>query len=46
MKGEYFGIRPVKMPNRMLRWPADLVDRLARGEPLTADPTTRRRAAA
>lgn len=21
--GHYYGIRPVKMPNRMLRWPAD-----------------------
>lgn len=33
-RGEYMGLRPVKLPNRMLRWPADSVDRLARGETL------------
>lgn len=26
--GHYYGIRPVKLPNRMLRWPADAVERL------------------
>jgi hypothetical protein len=30
--GEYMGLRPVKLPNRRLLWPADLVDGLARGE--------------
>jgi hypothetical protein len=31
-RGEYLGIRPVKLPNRRLLWPADAVDALARGE--------------
>jgi hypothetical protein len=30
--GHYFGIRPVKLPNRMLAWPADAIDRLLNGE--------------
>lgn len=30
--GEYYGIRPLKMRNRFLRWPADAVERLAAGE--------------
>jgi len=30
--GHYFGIRPVKMPNRMLRWPSDAVERLTAGQ--------------
>lgn len=29
--GHYYGIRPVKLPNRMLRWPADAVERLLAG---------------
>ena len=29
-QGHYFGIRPVKLPNRMLRWPADTVERFTR----------------
>lgn len=32
--GHYFGIRPVKLPNRLLRWPADAVDRLLSGQPI------------
>jgi len=31
-QGHYFGIRPVKAPNRLLHWPADEVDRIAAGE--------------
>lgn len=27
--GHYFGITPVKMPNRLLLWPADAFERLA-----------------
>ncbi|EPZ16168.1 hypothetical protein M622_03040 [Thauera terpenica 58Eu] len=30
--GHYFGIRPVKLPNRMLRWPGEAIDRLLTGE--------------
>jgi hypothetical protein len=30
-RGEYMGIRPVKLPNRRLLWPADAVDAVARG---------------
>lgn len=30
-RGHYFGIRPVKMPNRFLRWNAAEVDKLAQG---------------
>jgi hypothetical protein len=30
--GHYLGIRPVKLPNRMLRWPADAVVRLTTGQ--------------
>lgn len=29
--GSYFGIRPVKLPNGRLRWPADAVDQLLNG---------------
>lgn len=31
-RGEYLGLRPAKLPNRRLLWPADPVDALARGE--------------
>lgn len=31
-KGHYAGIRPVKLPNRFLAWPADAVDRVLSGE--------------
>ncbi len=30
--GHYFGIRPIKTPNRFLLWPADSVERLIKGE--------------
>ncbi len=30
--GHYFGIRPVKLANRFLGWPADQIERLAAGE--------------
>ena len=30
--GHYFGIRPVKLPNRMLAWPAESIERLLSGE--------------
>lgn len=26
--GHYYGIRPVKLPNRLLLWPADALERL------------------
>lgn len=29
--GHYFGIRPVKLPNRMLAWPCEAIDRLLAG---------------
>ncbi len=32
--GHYLGMRPVKLPNRLLLWPADAVERLVRGEVL------------
>lgn len=28
VKGHYCGVRPVKLPNRMLRWPADAAERI------------------
>jgi hypothetical protein len=30
--GHYMGIRPVKLPNNRLLWPADERDRLLKGE--------------
>ena len=30
--GHYFGIRPVKLPNRMLAWPCEAIERLTAGE--------------
>jgi hypothetical protein len=30
--GHYFGTRPIKLPNRMLAWPADVIERLLNGE--------------
>ena len=33
LKGHYFGIRPVKMPNGRLLWPTDAIERLLRSEP-------------
>lgn len=30
--GHYYGIRPVKMPNRLLRWPAKDVEKYLSGE--------------
>ena len=30
--GHYFGIRPIKLPNRMLAWPADGIERLLSGK--------------
>ncbi|MBK8114671.1 MAG: hypothetical protein IPK44_09125 [Candidatus Accumulibacter sp.] len=30
--GHYFGIRPMKAPNRFLLWPANAVERLLSGE--------------
>jgi hypothetical protein len=27
-RGHYFGLRPLKLPNRYLLWPADSVERL------------------
>lgn len=30
-QGSYYGIFPEKLPNGRLRWPADALDKLARG---------------
>lgn len=30
--GHYFGVRPIKLPNRMLTWPAEAIERLLSGE--------------
>ena len=30
--GHYFGVRPIKLPNRMLAWPCEAIDRLLTGE--------------
>jgi hypothetical protein len=30
--GHYLGVRPVKLPNRRLLWPADQVDALVTGQ--------------
>ena len=30
--GHYFGVRPVKLPNRMLAWPCEAIERLTAGE--------------
>ena len=30
--GHYFGIRPVKLPNRMLAWPVEAIERVTAGE--------------
>lgn len=30
--GHYMGIRPIKLPNRFLAWPADAVARLLAGD--------------
>lgn len=30
--GHYFGVVPIKLPNRFLAWPADQVKALVRGE--------------
>lgn len=29
--GTYFGLRPIKLPNRFLLWPADSVEQFLRG---------------
>jgi len=34
-RGEYLGLRPVKLANRRWLWPADQVDAVARGETLS-----------
>jgi len=31
-KGSYFGVKPLKCHNRMLRWPADQIDALMQGK--------------
>lgn len=30
--GSYFGLQPLKLPNRFLLWPADSVERLTSGK--------------
>jgi len=34
--GTYHGVRPVKLPNRRLMWPADAVEQLAKETPNVA----------
>ncbi len=34
--GHYYGIRPVKMPNRLLLWPSDALERLTAGKEISA----------
>jgi hypothetical protein len=34
--GHYLGVRPVKLPNRRLLWPADQVDALVTGQRVAA----------
>lgn len=29
--GHYYGVRPIKMPNRLLLWPADSLAQLTKG---------------
>jgi len=36
--GVYFGVVPIKLPNRRLLWPADEVAALIAGRPVKADP--------
>ena len=33
LNGHYLGIQPVKLPNRMLLWPADEVERVTQRTP-------------
>lgn len=33
LKGHYLGIRPIKLPNRLLLWPAVEVEQLLQGRP-------------
>jgi hypothetical protein len=40
--GHYFGIRPIKGPNRFLYWPADAIERLTSSQ---ATPAQEREAA-
>lgn len=28
VRGHYMGVRPIKLPNRLLRWPADAAARI------------------
>lgn len=35
--GHYFGIRPIKTPNRFLLWPADAVERLTSGQHIATE---------
>lgn len=34
LNGHYRGVRPIKLPNRILRWPADAVESLLAGRPI------------
>lgn len=36
-KGHWCGIRPIKLPNRLLAWPADAVDQLLAQPQMTAE---------
>lgn len=37
LSGHYLGIKPIKLPNRRLLWPADEVARIAAGLPATEE---------
>ena len=34
--GHYFGIRPIKLPNRMLAWPVEAIERVTAGGEVAA----------
>lgn len=38
--GHYYGIRPAKLPNGRLLWPADAIERLAAGQAAKAEAET------
>lgn len=31
-RGHYYGLRPVKLPSRILAWPAEAIERMIAGE--------------
>ena len=33
--GSYFGVCPIKLPNRLLRWPADAIEKFLTGQEIS-----------